>query len=254
MKIVLFAAFSLALLAAGGASYLVVMQPGDGGEARRSPGQAVLPGPRDRGVDGAEIEALRRQVDQLEQLVMGLKTEVAMLGDERMRTPVGASDTAEAVETALAADAQFNAAQRQAVVAVIEAERKRLEEEREQARIEREEQRILDRAARAAQELGLGPADEKQLGDLMIESSLKRAELFADIREGGWEGETRVVLRESMKALEESYKASLVTAFGQPLGEQLAEKTEMDGGRGGFRAPGGGGEVGINVRRRGGGQ
>jgi hypothetical protein len=256
MKVVLIAAFSLALLAAGGASFWVVSHSGD--ESVRAQGQAVQPGTKDRGVDGAEIAALRDQVEQLERLVIGLKAEVTMLGDERMRTPVGASDTAEAVETALAADAQFSAVQRQAVVAVIEAERQRLEDEREQARLDREQQRILDRAARVAQELGLGPADEKRLGDLLIESTLKRSELFARLREGGgWGPETRGVMRENMTALQESYEVSLITAFGQPLGEQIAEKTEIDGGgRGGFRGPGGGGspggEGGNNNRRRGG--
>lgn len=256
MKIVLFAAFSLALLTAGGASYWVASRSDSGGEGRQ-PSQAVQPG-TPGGVDAAEIAALKDQVDQLERLVIGLKAEVSMLGDERMRTPVGASDTAEAVGTALATDAQFSAAQRQAVVAVIEAERQRLEDEREQARLDREQQRILDRAARVAQELGLGPADEKRLGDLLIEGSLKRTELFAEMRDGGWGPETRGAMRESMNALQESYNASLVSAFGQTLGEQIAEKTSIGGGRGGFRGSSGGGfgvgggTQGNNNRRRGG--
>ena len=251
MKIVLFTAFSLALLAAGGASYWVASRSDSGTEGRPDV-RAAVPGTSIGAADSAEIGALRDQVDQLERLVIGLKAEVSMLADERMRTPVAAADTAEAVETALAADAQFSTAQRQAVVAVIDAERQRLEDEREQERRDREQQRMLDRVARVAQELGMGPADEKRLGDLMIENSLKRTELFAGMRDGGWGSETREVMREGMKTLQESYDASLTTAFGQPLAEQIAEKTNADGGRGGFRGFGGGSQGGNNGRRRGG--
>jgi hypothetical protein len=223
------------ILAAGSVGYLITARSCPGGTTDSGEARPAAPAP-----GSAEVVALTERVGELERLIVGLRAEVARLSEDRQRTAVASPAGSESLEPAPVEGGAFTATQRQAIVEVIEADRIRREEEREAEEARRAEQRILDRAAAVARELGLGVADEKRLGDLMIAGAAKRDELFQAMREGDFGEDARTRMRESFTALRDSYQADLNSAFGADLAKQILERTDLGGGRRGGDFMGGG--------------
>jgi hypothetical protein len=221
------------ILAAGSVGFLLTARTCPGEAPTGAPTGAAQPAAPIPG--SAEITALDGRVGELERLVLGLRADIARLSEDRQRVAV--ASPAVGSESAAATPVEgssFTAAERQAIVEVIEADRIRREEERVAEEQRRAEQRILDRAAALARELGLGVADEKRLGDLMIAGAAKRDELFQQMRAGGDFGEDgRTRMREGFTALRDAYQADLTSAFGADLAQQILERTDLGGRRGG---------------------
>ena len=232
-----------AVAAAGSLGFVLTGRVCPADQKASSEAQPAAPAPA-----SADIVALDARVAELERLLLGMRAEVARLSSDGLRTAVAAEPAAtESAPAETVAANTFNAAQRQAIVEVIEADRVRREDERKAEEQRRAEQRILDRAATVARELGLGVADEKRLGDLMIAGTQKRDEMFQQMREGDFGDDARTRVRESFTALRTAYESDLTSAFGADLAKQIMERTDLGGGRrgGDFRGGdffGGGGQ------------
>jgi hypothetical protein len=246
MKPLLFACVLLIALAIGAGAALV--------------GSSVLCGPEDRpdllaGPDraqpveapiGPELEGLRAEIAMLSGRLAKVQDELGRLRDAADRTPV---QPAQLEGAGVAAKVEVPPIQRQAVLQILEEERQREEDEREAQRQERELRAIENRAGRVAKELGMSPADERRLVELMVIETQKRDELISQVRDGGFDRDT---MRQSMQELQRWRTDELAKSFGPSLAQQIGE-LGADWGGGGRRrggnfglggGPGGGGGQG----------
>jgi hypothetical protein len=189
--------------------------------------------------DAASVAELNRRIDLLE-------GELAALRDERSRTAVASvSDKAAELVTPDA----VAAIQREAIVQVLEDQRKAEADKREAERKERQRKAADDAAARAAKELGLGAGDERRLADFYLAAASKREEMFSPMRDGA--GFDRDAMRKGFEDFRVWAETEVKGAFGDGVGGQILEyqRQQRDSfGMGGFEGPGGGGRT-----RRGGG-
>ncbi|MBL8800486.1 MAG: hypothetical protein JNN27_00700 [Planctomycetes bacterium] len=191
--------------------------------------------------DAASVAELNRRIDLLE-------GELAALRDERSRTAVASvSDKAAELVTPDA----VAAIQREAIVQVLEDQRKAEADKREAERKERQRKAADDAAARAAKELGLGAGDERRLADFYLAAASKREEMFSPMRDGA--GFDRDAMRKGFEDFRVWAETEVKGAFGDGVGAQILEyqRQQRDSfGMGGFEGPGGGGG---RTRRGGGG-
>ena len=233
MKPLLFACVLLLALTIGAGAALVgtsVLRVSDErpdalpGPAKAEPADAPI---------GPELEGLRAEIAMLSGRMAKLQDEVGRLRDDAARTPVQATHLGGA---GTAAKVEVPPIQRQAVLQILEEERQRQEDEREAQRKERELRAIENRAGRVAKELGMSPADERRLVELMLIETEKRDALITQVREGGFDRDT---MRQSMQELQRWRQDELGKSFGPSLAEQIGEMG-ADWGGGGRRRGGGG--------------
>jgi hypothetical protein len=195
---------------------------------------------------GPELEGLRAEIAMLSGRLAKVQDELGRLRDAADRTPV---QPASLESSGAAAKVEIPPIQRQAVLQILEEERQREEDEREAQRQERELRAIENRAGRVAKELGMSPADERRLVELMVIETQKRDELISQVRDGGFDRDT---MRQSMQELQRWRTDELAKSFGPSLAQQIGE-LGADWGGGGRRrggnfglggGPGGGGGQG----------
>lgn len=182
--------------------------------------------------DAASVAELNRRIDLLE-------GELAALRDERSRTAV-ASVSEKAGE--LVTPEAVAAIQRDAIVKVLEDQRKAEADKREAERKERQRKAADEAAARAAKELGLGAGDERRLADFYVAAASKREEMFSPMRDGA--GFDRDAMRKGFEDFRVWAETEVKGAFGDGIGTQILEyqRQQRDAfGMGGFEGPGGGG-------------
>lgn len=191
-----------------------------------------------------ELSALQRRVDLLE-------GELSALRSDRTREAVALAPER---ATELPTPDAVAEIQRDAIVKVLEDQRKAEAEKREAERKERQRKLADEQAARAAKELGLGAGDERRLSDFLVAAGDKRDELFRPMRDGA------NFDRDSMRQGFEDYRTwaegEIKGAFGDSLGGRILEyqrqQRDSFGGFGGFGGPPGGGSPGGDRGRRGG--
>jgi len=192
--------------------------------------------------DAASVAELNRRIDMLE-------FELAALRDERNRTAVASAGDKAA---ALATPEAVAAINRDAIVQVLEDQRKAEADKREAERKERQRKAADEAAARAAKELGLGAGDERRLADFYVAAASKREEMLSPMRDGA--GFDRDAMRKSFEDLRVWTETEVKGAFGDSVGTQILDyqRQQRDWtGMGGSQGPGGGG--GGRARRGGGG-
>jgi len=191
--------------------------------------------------DAASVAELNRRIDLLE-------GELAALRDERSRTAVASvSDKAAELVTPEA----VAAIQRDAIVQVLEDQRKAEADKREAERKERQRKAADEAAARTAKELGLGAGDERRLADFYVAAATKREEMFSPMRDGA--GFDRDAMRKGFEEFRTWSETEVKSAFGDGVGTQILDyqRQQRDSfGFGGFEGLGGGGG---RTRRGGGG-
>jgi hypothetical protein len=181
--------------------------------------------------DAATFAELNRRIELLE-------TEVSALRSDRSREAVVAR--VDAAGTAPTPD-EVAQIQREAIVQVLEDQKKAEADKREAERKERQRKAADEQAARAAKELGLGAGDEKRLSDFIVASGDKRDEMFRPMREGG--NFDRDAMRQGFEDYRTWAENELNGAFGASLGARILEyqRTQRDSfGFGGFGGFGGG--------------
>lgn len=178
--------------------------------------------------DAATLAELNRRIELLESDLASLRNERAR---QAVATPASATEmpTPEAVAEI----------QREAIVQVLEDQRKAEQEKRDEERKERQRQMADDMAARAAKELGLGAGDERRLAEFIVTAADKRDEMFRAVREGG--SFDRDSFRETFEGYRTWAEGELNGAFGANVGGQIAEwQRKQRDGWGGFGGFGGG--------------
>ncbi|HVS12189.1 MAG TPA: hypothetical protein VMS76_20170 [Planctomycetota bacterium] len=242
MKPLLFACVLLLALAIGAGAALVGSSVLRGPDER--PGALAAPAraePAEAPI-GPELEGLRAEIAMLSGRLAKVQDELGRLRDAAERTPV---QPASLEGSGAAAKVEVPPIQRQAVLQILEEERQREEDEREAQRKERELRAIENRAGRVARELGMSPADERRLVELMVIETQRRDELIAQVRDGGFDRET---MRQSMQELQRWRSDELAKSFGPSLAQQIGEQGADWGGggrrRGGNFGLGGGGPGG----------
>lgn len=183
--------------------------------------------------DSADIAALKQALTAMQREIDDLR---AQLGRREVESGVARADQ---LPTDVSAYADL---QRDAVVKILEDEKKREQDKRDQERKEREQEMFNRMAERAAKDLGLSPADQQRLADFMPIASAKRDEVFRAARDSGGP--------EGFRAAFDEYRTwrdtELKGTFGDALGQQLIDyqsnqRGGMDGGFGGFGGGFGGG-------------
>jgi uncharacterized small protein (DUF1192 family) len=176
--------------------------------------------------DAATFAELNRRIELLE-------TEISALRAERAREAVATeADVAKLAPTPEAV-AEI---QREAIVQVLEDQKRAEAEKREAERKERQRKAADEQAARAAKELGLGAGDERRLSDFIVAAGDKRDEMFRPMREGG--NFDRDAMRQSFDDYRTWAEGEINSAFGASVGGRILEyqRTQRDsfGGFGGF--------------------
>ncbi len=175
--------------------------------------------------DAATFAELNRRIELLETEVSALRSD---LSREAVATGVDAARLAPTPDEV----AQI---QREAIVQVLEDQKKAEADKREAERKERQRKAADEQAARAAKELGLGAGDEKRLADFIVASGDKRDEMFRPMREGG--NFDRDAMRQGFEDYRTWAETELNSTFGANLGARILEyqRTQRDSfGFGGF--------------------
>ena len=175
--------------------------------------------------------ATQAEVASLREALAELEIEVASLREEFARRDV----SGELLAATESEPEAFGSFQRDAIVKVLEEERKKEQQKREEERKQREQEAIDRMAERAAKDLGLSPADQRRLSDFMVVASAKRDETFRGGRDGGGAD-----FRTAFDDYRTWRDGELKKTFGDQLGQQLIDyqREQRDGFGGGF--PGGG--------------
>ncbi len=176
----------------------------------------------------AELATLQRRVDLLED-------ELAALSSDRSRSAV--ASVAQSAPKAPTPEALADI-QRDAIVQVLEDQRKAEQEKREAERKERQRKAADEMAARTAKELGLGAGDERRLSDFYVAAGEKRDELFRPMRDGA--GFDRDTIRQSFEDYRTWSESELKTNFGDNIGSRIIEYQRQQRDFGGFGGFGGG--------------
>jgi cell division protein FtsB len=196
----------------------------------------------------ARMDALARQIDDLESQIAELKAGAA-------REPVPAAAPELASEKPLDnTSAAFAAVHHDAILKVIEDDRLAQQKKREEEQRARDMQTLLARAERTAQRFGLSADQQKSLADVYLLERQKMEDMRTQMRDQGGFGGDPAAFRESIKEMRDWRLNELTTRLGSDLAEKINEADfERFRGMGGFgrgnRGPGGG-----NAGQDGGGQ
>lgn len=198
-------------------------------------------------VQSSELSTLQRRVDLLE-------GELSALRSERAREAVAVAPERAAQLPTPDALADL---QRDAIVKVLEDQRKAEADKREAERKDRQRKLADEQAARAAKELGLGAGDERRLSDFLVVAGDKRDEMFRPMRDGA--NFDRDAMRQGFEDYRTWAESELKGAFGDNLGGRILDyqRQQRDafgsfgGPPGGFGGGPGGGTSGDRGRRGG---